>query len=159
MTDAMAVAVKVSEVPRVVVAAPSLLEGRSLPAHAAELAELPWIALRTFYRNEVLLTHRPTGEIARVPIRPRMSTDSLYALQSAARMGLGACLGSAWLLNEDIAAGRLVQLVPQWHVAPLPVYLTYPHARFQPARLRRFIEMMRLALADPTGQVWEARVG
>ena len=49
-----------------------------------------------------------------------------------------------------------MQLVPQWHVAPLPVYLTYPPSRFQPARLRRFIETMRLALADPAGRAWEA---
>ncbi|WP_062367292.1 LysR family transcriptional regulator [Variovorax paradoxus] len=156
VTDTLAVALKLSEVPRVVVAAPSVLAGRAPPAHPSELAELPWLALRTFYRNEVLLTHRPSGEVARVPIRPRMSTDSLYALQSAARMGLGACMASAWLVNEDIAAGRLVQLVPQWHVAPLPVYLIYPPSRFQPARLRRFIETMRLALADPAGRTWEA---
>ncbi len=156
VTDTMAVAIKLSEVPRVVVAAPSVLAGRTPPTHASELAELPWLALRTFYRNEVVLTHSPSGEVAHVPIRPRMSTDSLYALQSAARMGLGACMGSAWLLKDDIATGRMVQLVPQWHVAALPVYLIYPHARFQPARLRRFIEMMRLALADPTGRAWEA---
>jgi DNA-binding transcriptional LysR family regulator len=86
-----------------------------------------------------------------------MSTDSLYALQSAALMGVGACMGSAWLMKDDLAAGRLVQLVPQWRVAALPVYLVYPHARFQPARLRRFIETMRLALADPSGRAWEAR--
>ena len=157
ITDSMAVAIKLSEVPRVLVAAPSVLAGRVPPAHASELAELPWLALRTFYRNELLLTHPPTGETARVQIRPRMSTDSLYALQSAALMGVGACMGSAWLMKDDVAAGRLVQLVPQWQVAALPVYLVYPHARFQPARLRRFIETMRLALADPSGRAWEAR--
>ena len=156
ITDPMAVAIKLSEVPRVVVAAPSVLAGKEPPAHAAELAGLPWLALRTFYRNELLLTHRPSGETARVAIRPRMSTDSLYALQSAARMGVGACLGSAWLMKEDIATGRLVQLVPQWQVAALPVYLVYPPARFQPARLRRFVETMRAALADPAGRAWEA---
>jgi DNA-binding transcriptional LysR family regulator len=157
VTDTMAVAIKLSEVPRVVVAAPSVLEGRKPPTHASELAELPWLALRTFYRNEVQLTHRPSGEIARVPIRPCLSTDSLYALHSAAAMGLGACIGSAWLMNDDIAAGRLVQLAPQWHAVPLPVYLTYSPARFQPARLRRFIEMVRLAMADPTGRAWEVK--
>jgi DNA-binding transcriptional LysR family regulator len=157
ITDSMAVAIKLSEVPRVLVAAPSVLAGRAPPAHPSELAELPWLALRTFYRNELLLAHPPTGETARVQIRPRMSTDSLYALQSAALMGVGACMGSAWLMKDDLAAGRLVQLVPQWRVAALPVYLVYPHARFQPARLRRFIETMRLALADPSGRAWEAR--
>jgi DNA-binding transcriptional LysR family regulator len=155
-TLAVAMAIKLSEVPRVLVAAPSVLAGRVRPEHASELADLPWLALRTFYRNELLLTHPSTGETARVPIHPRMSTDSLYALQSAARMGVGACIGSAWLMKDDLAAGRLVQLVPQWQVAALPVYLVYSHARFQPARLRRFIETMRLALADPSGRGWEA---
>ena len=53
-----------------------------------------------------------SGEACRVAMRPRLSTDSLYALRSAAVMGLGVCVGSTWLLAEDLAAGRLVQLVP-----------------------------------------------
>jgi DNA-binding transcriptional LysR family regulator len=58
-------------------------------------------------------------------------------------MGLGVCVGSTWLLAEDLAAGRLVQLVPQWQAAALPVHLVYPPSRLQPAKLKRFIEAMR----------------
>jgi len=72
-----------------------------------------------------------------------MSTDSLYALRSAALEGLGACVASAWLLTDDLAAGRLVRLLPEWEASALPVYLVYPYARFYPAKLRRFIETMR----------------
>ncbi|MGA0611641.1 LysR family transcriptional regulator [Caldimonas sp. KR1-144] len=148
VTDPSVVAVKLSEVPRIVVAAPSVLSGRSVPAQAAELAELPWLALRTFYRTEVLLTHAKGGESHRVAIRPRMSTDSLYALRSAATMGQGACLISTWLVREDLAQGRLLHLVPDWQPAPLPVYLVYPHARFYPAKLRRFVETMRGVMGE-----------
>ena len=56
---------------------------------------------------------------------------------------LGLAIASAWILAEDLAAGRLVQLLPHWQAAPLPVYLVYPHARFYPARLRRFVEIVR----------------
>lgn len=146
VSDPAVVALKLSEVPRIVVAAPSVLAGRQVPVHASDLAVLPWLALRTFYRTEILLTHAPSGEICRVPLRPRLSTDSLYALRSAALRGLGVCVASSWLLTDDLARGRLVQLVPKWHAAPLPVYLVYPHARFYPAKLRRFVETMRLAL-------------
>ena len=65
-----------------------------------------------------------------------MSTDSLYALRSAALMGLGVCVASSWLVADDLAQGRLVQLAPSWQADPLPVHLVYPHARFYPARLR-----------------------
>ena len=81
-----------------------------------------------------------------MPIRPRLSTDGLYALRNAAVLGLGACMGSAWLLNDDIARGRLLRLVPQWQAPPLPVYLVYPQTRFQSAKLRHFIEAVRAAL-------------
>lgn len=142
-TDPNAVAIKLAEVPRIVVAAPQLLGGAPPPQHADALAALPWLALRTYYRDELTLTHRGSGDTRRVPIQPRMSTDSLYALRSAALLGLGACVGSAWLLADDLATGRLLHLAPQWEAAPLPVYIAYPHARFYPSRLMRFVEWMR----------------
>ena len=75
-----------------------------------------------------------------------MSTDSLYALRSAARQGLGACAGSAWLMAQDVAEGRWFTWRPPWQPAPLPVYLTYPYASFYPSRLLRFVSTMREAV-------------
>ncbi|WP_426749695.1 LysR substrate-binding domain-containing protein [Myxococcus sp. Y35] len=141
--DPSVVALRVAEVPRIVVAAPSVLNGAPLPAHPGALAHLPWLSLRTFYRNEISLTHVSTGEVQPITFHPRLSTDSLYALRSAALKGLGACVASAWLLREDLAHGRLQHLVPSWQAAPLPMYLLYPHARFHPARLRQFVALMR----------------
>lgn len=146
-TDPSVVAIKLSEVPRIVVAAPSVLAGGGVPQAAADLVRLPWLALRTYYRNEIALTHKLSGEVRRIPLRPVVSTDSLYALRSAAVLGLGVCAGSSWLMDDDIAQGRLVHLVPDWQPAPLPVYLTYPHARFYPSRLLRFVALMREAVA------------
>ena len=143
VNDLGVVAIKLGEVPRIVVAAPSVLEGAPVPTHARELAALPWLALRTFYRTEILLSHARSGESCRVALRPRLSTDSLYALRSAAVMGMGVCVGSTWLLTEELAQGRLIQLAPEWQAAALPVYLTYPQARLHPPKLKRFIEAMR----------------
>lgn len=140
------VARKLAEVPRSIVAAPSLIAGRAFPQTPHELADLPWLALSTFYRNEVELQHAGTGETTRIPIRPRVATDSLYALRRAALCGLGVGIGSSWLLAVDIASGDLLRLVPQWQAAPLPVYLIHPYARHYPMRLRRFIEAMRQAM-------------
>ncbi len=145
VTDCSLVAIRLAEVPRLVVAAPALTVGRAEPVGIDELADLPWIALRHYYRNEVTLRHVDSGEVRRFGIAPRVSTDSLYALRSATLHGLGASIGSAWLLSDDIAAGRLTRLVPDWQASPLPVYLVYPHARFYPARLRHFVDIMREA--------------
>ncbi|WP_306589549.1 LysR family transcriptional regulator [Geothrix sp. 21YS21S-4] len=149
--DPALVTIKVAEVPRIAVAAPSLLKAGTAPERAEELALLPWLALRPYYRNEVALTHAVTGQTARIPIHPVVSTDSLYALRSAAVMGLGACVASAWMLAEDLENGRLIHLAPSWQAPALPVHLVYPYARYYPARLRRFVEAMREAIPGAIG--------
>lgn len=140
--------VRLSEIPRIVVASPSLVRpaARRKLALPRDLGALPWLALSTFYRTAITLQHARSGELATLPIRPRMSTDSLYALRSAAVLGVGVCVGSAWLLADDLAAGKLVQLLPDWCAAPLPVHLVYPQASFYPARLRNFLDEVRASV-------------
>lgn len=153
ITDPSVVAIRLGDVPRIVVAAPALLDGGALPAHPDGLARLPWIAVSHFYRDEVTLTHAQHGETARLDIRPRLYTDNLYAMRNAVVLGVGAAIGSRWALREELEAGRVVQLVPEWQAAPLPIWLIYPPARFYPARLRRFIDIMRVAVPQAFGIV------
>ncbi|WP_278536530.1 LysR substrate-binding domain-containing protein [Delftia acidovorans] len=154
VVDPSVVALRVAEVPRIAVAAPALLGQGSVPQHPRELQGLPWIALRTFYQRELEL-HRVGDERVckswRLQFEPRLSTDSLYALRNAALGGLGAALASAWIVRDDLEAGRLMHLAPDWQAAPLPVHLVYPPARHQPARLRAFIAAMREVMPGLTG--------
>lgn len=145
-TDPGVVAVRLAAVARIVVAAPALLAGGAPPHDPQALAGLPWLALRTYYRGELVLEHVHTGERRTVRMRPRVSTDSLYALRSAALQGLGACAGSRWLLADDVARGTLVHLAPDWQPAPLPTWITYLHAQHYPSRLLRFVAAMREAV-------------
>jgi DNA-binding transcriptional LysR family regulator len=141
--DPTVVAVPLFEVPRIVVGAPALLAGRSTPREPSDLQALPWLALQTYYRDQVVL--RRDGEARTFPIRPRLLTDSLFALRSAALAGLGIGIASAWMVEEDLRAGTLLHLAKAWAAPPLPVSLVYPYARFYPARLRRFLEAVRQA--------------
>ena len=145
--DLSVVAVKLAEIPRIVVAAPALLAGGAQPEQVADLASLPWLALRTFYRKEITLRHLG-GIEERIALQPRMSTDSLYALRSAALLGLGVGVVSSWAVADDLAQGTLLHLLPQWSAASLPIYLIYPYANFYPAKLRRFVEILRPAIVD-----------
>jgi len=141
------VAIPLAQVPRVLVVSPELLAGRTIDEPDA-LAALPWIALSTFYRQELPLA-RDDGVRHRLPIRPALATDSLYAAREAARLGLGAALLSGWSVRQDIAEGRLVHLLPRWRGPALPVQLLYPNPPSPPARLRYFIEAMRRSMAEP----------
>ncbi|QHB34393.1 LysR family transcriptional regulator [Yersinia canariae] len=151
VTDPSVVAVLLAEVPRIVIAAPELLNNRPVPTHPEQLQDFHWLALNSFYRNEAVLSHKKNGEIYRLSIQPQLSTDSLYALRNAALAGLGAGIASTWVISDDLIKGRLVHLTPDWQGLPLPIYLVYPHASYYPARLRAFLDIMRQAMASLAG--------
>ncbi|PRQ10202.1 LysR family transcriptional regulator [Enhygromyxa salina] len=150
--DPLTVAIRLAEIPRIVVGAPSVLNGAKRPSNAQELARLPWLAFKTFYKNDVTLSHHATAEVCRLTVRPKFGTDNLYALRSAALHGLGVCVMSTWIVRDELAKGSLIRLAPDWEAPPLPLYLTYPYTKFQPPRVRRFVdatrELMTAALGD-----------
>jgi DNA-binding transcriptional LysR family regulator len=145
VSDPSVIAIKLADVPRIAVAAPALLAARPLPTHPEQLAALPWLALRTFYRNEITLHHASSAS-HQLTLQPRLSTDSLFAVRNAAVQGMGVCVVSSWALRDELAQGTLLHLAPEWQATPLPMYLVYPHAPHYPARLRSFIDHMRAAM-------------
>ena len=149
--DPATVSVLLAEVPRCIVAAPALLAQHPGIEAPQQLSDLPWIAINTFFQHEIQLAHARSGESARIAIAPRLFTDSLYAARNTALAGLGVTLISSWVVEEDIRSGRLIMLLPQWQAAPLPVHLVYPWARYYPARLRKFLQLMREVMPGVSG--------
>ena len=149
--DPATVTVLLAEVPRCIVASPELLSRFPDVTQPESLSALPWIAIRTFYQHEVVLRHAGSEQTASVAIASRLSTDSLYVAKNAALAGVGVAVVSSWTVEEEIANGTLIELLPQWQAAPLPVHLVYPWARYYPVRLRKFLDLMREAMPQIAG--------
>lgn len=149
--DPATVSVLLAEVPRSIVASPDLLSRFPEISTPQHLSRLPWIAISTFYQHDIAFTHALSGETERVAIAPRLYTDSLYVARNTALSGLGVAVVSSWTVEEEIARGRLVCLLPEWQVSPLPVHLVYPWARYYPARLRMFLQLMREVMPGLSG--------
>ncbi|MGF7165580.1 DNA-binding transcriptional LysR family regulator [Pantoea sp. AN62] len=150
-TDPSVVAILLAEVPRIVVASPGLLARHPPIEQVEQLRDLPWLALTSFYRNEVALQKIDDGQPVNLAITPRLSSDSLYAVRKAALAGMGAAIVSSWVVQQDLAEGRLVQLTPQWQAPPLPIWLTYPWASYYPARLQHFFTMIKAVMPQLAG--------
>ncbi|WP_404425862.1 LysR family transcriptional regulator [Thalassospira australica] len=158
VTEPSHVCVLLVEIPRIVVASPDLLQNHPDMSDVADMAALPWISLDTFYRHEVALHHGQTAKTCRFPISPRLISSSLFAVRGGALNGVGAAIVSSWIVQDDIRSGRLVNLFPEWQANALPVYLVYPYATYYPARLRKFLDVMRdcmpgiVGVERPTGK-------
>lgn len=147
--DPATVSVLLAEVPRCTVASPELLAKFPEITHPQMMSVLPWIAISTFYQHDVTLHCQE--ESVTFSLVPRLSTDSLYVAKNAALAGLGIAIVSSWTVEEDLAQGRLVELLPDWQAAALPVHLVYPWARYYPTRLRKFLDLMREVMPKIAG--------
>lgn len=94
-----------------------------------------------------------SGEELTPSVSGNMDSDNGEVLTDWCRMGKGIALKSMWEVGEDIATGRLVQVLPEYALPSHTVHSLYPHALFLPPRVRVFIDY----LADTIGKqpYWE----
>ena len=90
------------------------------------------------------------GSKTAVTVRPRLLLTNGLALRECVLAGLGVSLLPDWLIDGDIAGGRLVDLYPGHEAAvvdaPTGAWLVYPSRSYVPAKIRAFIDVMRGAL-------------
>jgi DNA-binding transcriptional LysR family regulator len=77
-----------------------------------------------------------------VRVSGRFRADSADALLPLALGDAGIALGPDYLLEDDLKAGRLIRLLPQYATHEIPVHAVYPHSHFLPAKIRTFIDFL-----------------
>jgi DNA-binding transcriptional LysR family regulator len=89
------------------------------------------------------------------PVRARpaevFSTNLVDAALEACRKGLGCGRFLSYQVHDDLAAGRLVRLLPEWEPEAVPVQLVFPHSRLLSVRVRAFVDWAGPRLAERLG--------
>jgi DNA-binding transcriptional LysR family regulator len=137
---------KLFNLERKLVAAPSLMEHRKKPRHPEELSDWDWIGLQMRPHNRTLVNKK--GEAHRIDFAPRIIVDSLDAVCQLALAGLGLATPPAFMVEEDLRAGRLIEPLPSWQLEPLGVYAVWPPNSPKDGltyRIVRFLEARRKA--------------
>jgi DNA-binding transcriptional LysR family regulator len=81
---------------------------------------------------------------------PAMRFNSGGAYMTAAQVGLGFVAVPLCAAQALLADGRLVQLLPEWHLPSMPMSLVYPYSRRLSARVRAFTEWAAVTMGqDP----------
>ncbi|KRD68199.1 LysR family transcriptional regulator [Ensifer sp. Root278] len=96
-------------------------------------AELRWGRIWPFRRND---------EEFRIPIVPRLELNHSLGLRDAALLGVGIVLLPDFIVGEDLRQGRLVQLLPDWHISTLQLQAVYPANRHIAVKVRRFVSFL-----------------
>ncbi len=81
-------------------------------------------------------------EVKRVAVHGRMSFNSFLMAHEAALRGVGVASLPTFLCGDDIRAGRLVSLFPDWRVNRTEMRIVYPSNRYLAPRVRLFVDAL-----------------
>lgn len=82
------------------------------------------------------------GVPASVRISGSFATNSGEALRKVALEGAAVCLMAGFLIQDDLEAGRLVRLLPEYRTVELSMNAVYPHRHHLSAKVRIFIDLL-----------------
>lgn len=128
-----------------------LVAGPQLVTHAlaspADLAGLPSLDLGPPHRQHVWQLHHADGGSASVNHRPRLVTDDMAALREAAVAGVGVVQLPTMMIWEDVEAGRLIHVLPDWRPRSGVIHAVFPSRRGLLPSVRALVDFLAEACA------------
>lgn len=127
-------------------AAPGYFEERGVPATPDDLSRHECLGFS--YWSQAMArewTFRKAGTLFRIPVHGRLRANDWKGLHHAALVGFGVTLGPMVALRDDIAAGRLVQVLADYDGPSRPMHLLYAQDRRMTPKLRHFIDTVLAA--------------
>ncbi|MDI4633054.1 LysR family transcriptional regulator [Pelomonas sp. V22] len=144
LSDSSLVARPLGQYRMATVASPAYLATRGRPETLDDLARhrLIHYALTLGTRPAGFEYQDADGEMRFVPMAGALTVNNSESYLSACLAGLGLIQVPEPALRPLIASGQLVEVLPQWRAAPMPVTLLYAHRRQQPRRVQVFMNWL-----------------
>lgn len=141
LADSALVARRLEPYRMMICGAPSYLSRAGVPKTPADLVRHTCLAF-TRWRN---YGGWSLGRTERPPLKlppSRLRSNNALALRAAALQGVGLVLQPEVVLADDVAAGRLVQVLPKFVPPPRPMTLLYPRDRRPTSKMTTFIDFV-----------------
>jgi len=133
---------RLGNIPAHLVASPAYLERRGTPSHPAQLAEHACLSYAYVANPDLWRFRGPGGEEVAVRLKGPLRTNSGEAMKPALCAGLGIAWLPAFIIEEDLATGRLVPILKDWTGDPVALHLLSPPGGPRPARVELMIAFL-----------------
>jgi DNA-binding transcriptional LysR family regulator len=147
LTESALISRRIGTIERVLVSSPDYLGRVGVPADARELIGHSCIAY-AYNTPDASWTFQQNGREVRIPVSGAFRSNNSEAAHRAVLTGLGIGLLPVILVADDVAAGRLVRVMPDWETHSLPIHIVHSGPRALPLRLRTVVDFLAQISAE-----------
>ena len=141
LRDSSLVARKLGESPLMLCASPDYLQSRGQPDSPAQLAGHEWVIFSLF-PTPYHWTFSKNNRKENVRAKGRLKANNADAIRTLVLEGAGIAALANYLVGDDIKAGRLVHLLPDYKCNSLGIYAVCQDRIYQQAKVRLFIDFI-----------------
>ncbi|ELW9448067.1 LysR family transcriptional regulator [Burkholderia cenocepacia] len=145
LSDTSLVARRVGEMAQINCASPAYLARHGTPRSPDELPDhvaVGYFSSRTGRELDWEYADMDSGELHVVKMHSVVSVNSSQAYLACCLAGLGLIQAPRDGLEPLLADGSLVEVLPEWNAAPLPVSVVFPTGRHLAPRVRIFVDWL-----------------
>lgn len=141
LTDSSHKAVRIGQIKQKLVASPAYLAQYGVPATPADIAQHRWLTLTALSNVQWTFTHNRTKYMARPS--GHLRANATLVIHQWLLLGMGMSVLPDYQVQADIDAGRLIELLPDWHLPDGGVFAVYPANKHLPQRVRALIDFLQ----------------
>lgn len=145
LEDSTLVARRLGQTRMLLCASPAYLARKGTPRSPADLLAHDWLASDMLGGGILLLDEK--GEAHKIKPKPRVLCNNVLPLRQFTLAGQGISLQPEGEIEEDIATGRLLVLLPGFLAPPMEIHAITPQREI-PEKVRRVISALRSHFAE-----------
>lgn len=122
------------------VASPAFVARHGAPLTSVDVMRLAAVTPSYLHQDGFEFIGPEGRELLR--FRPAMKSDNTNLTYYAVLEGLGLAYLPDWLVADDLASGRLLQLLPDYRQTPQELHAVYASRRYLTPKVRSFIDFL-----------------
>jgi DNA-binding transcriptional LysR family regulator len=141
LADSSLIARRIAPCHSLLCATPSYLARCGTPTDLEQLAQHNCLFYSYFRGGSEWQFEGPAGAVRFQP-RGNYQVNNSEALREALLGGLGICQMPTFIVGDDIAQGRLVEVLPAYKLPEHAIYAVYPQRKYLPAKVLAFVDFL-----------------
>ncbi|ASU16666.1 LysR family transcriptional regulator [Actinobacillus pleuropneumoniae] len=144
LEDSSIVAKRIARSELVLLASPEYLAKHGTPENLAQLAEHTCL----IYENHQQWQFTDGDQKVKIKPNAHVISNNGYALLQMTKAGQGIVNLPLFLAKEEISAGKLVEILPQYKQHSIDISILYPHRRYLSPKVKVLIEFLATLMQE-----------